>query len=150
MAEVQKSFLILAGDTFSAAIVRTLIDIGDNECYMVNAGCYQNISSMIRTYQFTYPGEFNYIVIFNANSNDNSVRKEKIAMIKNLSYAEKTSENIGIFCFRNNIEAELHLPQLNNSNISEITDCLKRSAKEMKQSPTIVEIQKFVDTIIKK
>lgn len=150
MAKVQKSFLILAEDTLSAVTVETLIDMGDNKVYMVDAGSYQNISSMIRTYQITCPGEFDYIAVFNANSDDEVEREEKIAMVKNLSYAEKSPENIGIFCFRNNIETELHLPQLNDSNISEITDCLKRNAEEMKQSPTIIEIQKFVDTIIKK
>lgn len=150
MAEVQRSFLILAEDALSAAIVRTLTDMGDNKVYMVDARCYQNISSMIRTYQITCPGEFDYIAVFNANRDNRFEREEKIAMVKNLSYSEKSPENIGIFCFRNNIETELHLPQLNDSNISEIMDCLKRNAAEMRQSPTIVEIQKFIDTIAKK
>ena len=34
--------------------------------------------------------------------------------------------------------------------MSEITGALRKDAAEMKQSPTIVEIQKFVDTITKK
>lgn len=147
MAEVQISFLILAEDALSAAIVRTLTDMGDNKVYMVDARCYQNIASMIRTYQITYPGEFDYIAVFNANRDDRFEREEKITMVKNLSYAEKSPENIGIFCFRNNIETELHLPQLYTASTAEITDTLKRNAAEMRQSPTIVEIQKFIDSI---
>ena len=70
-------------------------------------------------------------------------------MIRFLCNAEKSQENIGIFCFRNNIETELHLPQLNTAKMAEITGALRKDAAEMKQSPTIVEIQKFVDTITK-
>ena len=142
--------MILAEDALSAAIVRTLTDMGDNKVYMVDARCYQNIASMIRTYQITCPEEFDYIAVFNANSHDDFEREERIAMIKNLCRAEKSPENIGIFCFRNNIETELHLPQLNTASMAEITDALKKNAAELKQSPTIVEIQKFVDTVTKK
>lgn len=150
MAEVQKSFLIIAKDELSASIVRTLIDVGNNKVYMAVARSYQNIPSMIRTYQINHPREFNYIAVFNANSDDDFIREEKILMVKNLSRAEKSIEDIGIFCFCNDIETELHLPQLNTASIAEITDALKRNAAEMKQSPTIVEIQKFIDTIAKK
>lgn len=150
MAEVQKPFLIIAEDVVEAYIVRTLIDVGDNKVYVEAAGSYQRISSMIRTYQINHPGEFDYITIFNANSHDDFDREEKIAMVRNLSRAGKLMEDIGIFCFCNDIETELHLPQLNTASIAEITDALKRNAAEMKQSPTIVEIQKFIDTIAKK
>ena len=150
MTEVQKPFLIIAEGVVDACIVRTLIDAGNNKTYMANARRYQNIASMIRTYQITCPGEFDYIAVFNANSHDDFEREEKIAMIKNLCRAEKSPENIGIFCFRNNIETELHLPRLNTASIAEITDALKKNAAELKQSPTIVEIQKFVDTVTKK
>lgn len=150
MEEVQKPFLIIAEDELSASIVRTLIDVGNNKVYMAVAGSYQNIPSMIRTYQINYKGEFDYIAIFNANSDDDFEREEKIAMVKNLCRAEKSQENIGVFCFRNNIETELHLPQMDTASMAEITDTLKKNAAEMKQSPTIVEIQKFIDTIAKK
>ena len=148
MAEVQKSFLIIAEDELSASIVRTLIDVGNNKVYMAVAGSYQNIPSMIRTYQINHPGEFNYIAVFNANSDDDFIWEEKILMVKNLSRAEKSQENIGVFCFRDNIETELDLPRLNTA--SRIIRALKKNAAEMKQSPTIVEIQKFIDTIAKK
>lgn len=150
MVEVQKPFLIIAEDGLSASIVRTLIDVGNNKVYMAVAGSYQNIPSMIRTYQINHPGEFNYIAVFNANSDDDFIWEEKILMVKNLSRAEKSMENIGIFYFRNNIETELHLPQMDTASMAEITDTLKKNAAEMKQSPTIVEIQKFIDTIAKK
>lgn len=150
MAEVQKPFLIVAEDELSASIVRTLIDVGDNTVYVKPAGSYQRIPSMIRTYQINHAGEFDYIAIFNANSDDDFEREEKIAMVKYLTRAEKSMENIGIFCFRNNIQTELHLPQLDTASIAEITDALKKNAAEMKQSPTIVEIQKFVDNVTKK
>ena len=148
MAEVQKPFLIIAEDELSASIVRTLIDVGTNQVYVVAVWDYLRIPSMIRTYQINYKGEFDYIAIFNANSDDDFEREEKIAMVKNLCRAEKSQENIGIFCFRNNIETELHLPRLNTA--SRIIRALKKNAAEMKQSPTIVEIQKFIDTIAKK
>lgn len=148
MEEVQKPFLIIAEDVVEAYIVRTLIDVGDNKVYVVATGSYQRIPSMIRTYQINHPGEFDYIAIFNANSHDDFEREEKIAMVRNLCRAEKSQENIGVFCFRNNIETELHLPRLNTA--SRIIRALKKNAAEMKQSPTIVEIQKFIDTIAKK
>lgn len=148
MAEVQKPFLIIPEDVVEAYIVRTLIDVGDNKVYVEAAGSYQRIPSMIRTYQINHPGEFDYIAIFNANSHDDFEREEKIAMVRNLCCAEKSQENIGVFCFRNNIETELHLPRLNTA--SRIIRALKKNAAEMKQSPTIVEIQKFIDTIAKK
>lgn len=148
MAEVQKPFLIIPEDVVEAYIVRTLIDVGDNKVYVEAAGSYQRIPSMIRTYQINHPGEFDYIAIFNANSHDDFEREEKIAMVRNLCRAEKSQENIGVFCFRNNIETELHLPRLNTA--SRIIRALKKNAAEMKQSPTIVEIQKFIDTIAKK
>ncbi len=148
MEEVQKPFLIIAEDVVEAYIVRTLIDVGDNKVYVEAAGSYQRIPSMIRTYQINHPGEFDYIAIFNANSHDDFEREEKIAMVRNLCRAEKSQENIGVFCFRNNIETELHLPRLNTA--SRIIRALKKNAAEMKQSPTIVEIQKFIDTIAKK
>lgn len=149
MAEVQKPFLIVAEDELSASIVRTLIDVGNNKVYVEPAGSYQRIPSTIRTYQINHPGEFTYIAVFNANSDDDFIWEGKIAMVKNLARAEKSMETIGMFCFRNNIETELHLPQLDTASIAEITDALKKNAAEMKQSPTIVEIQKFVDTITK-
>lgn len=149
MEEVQKPFLIIAEDELSASIVRTLIDVGTNQVYVVAVWDYLRIPSMIRTYQINYKGEFDYIAIFNANSDDDFEREEKIAMVKNLCRAEKSQENIGIFCFRNNIETELHLPQMDTASMAEITDTLKKNAAEMKQSPTIVEIQKFIDTIKK-
>lgn len=148
MEEVQKPFLIIAEDVVEAYIVRTLIDVGDNKVYVEATGSYQRIPSMIRTYQINHPGEFDYIAIFNANSHDDFEREEKIAMVRNLCRAEKSQENIGVFCFRNNIETELHLPRLNTA--SRIIRALKKNAAEMKQSPTIVEIQKFIDTIAKK
>lgn len=148
MAEVQKPFLIISEDVVEAYIVRTLIDVGDNKVYVEAAGSYQRIPSMIRTYQINHPGEFDYIAIFNANSHDDFEREEKIAMVRNLCRAEKSQENIGVFCFRDNIETELHLPRLNTA--SRIIRALKKNAAEMKQSPTIVEIQKFIDTIAKK
>ena len=148
MEEVQKPFLIIAEDVVEAYIVRTLIDVGDNKVYVEAAGSYQRIPSMIRTYQINHPGEFDYIAIFNANSHDDFEREEKIAMVRNLCRAEKSQENIGVFCFRNNIETELHLPRLNTA--SRIIRALKKNAAEMKQSPTIVEIQKFIDTIARK
>lgn len=148
MAEVQKPFLIIPEDVVEAYIVRTLIDVGDNKVYVEAAGSYQRIPSMIRTYQINHPGEFDYIAIFNANSHDDFEREEKIAMVRNLCRAEKSQENIGVFCFRDNIETELHLPRLNTA--SRIIRALKKNAAEMKQSPTIVEIQKFIDTIAKK
>lgn len=148
MEEVQKPFLIIAEDVVEAYIVRTLIDVGNNKVYAGVAWNYQNIPSMIRTYQINHKGEFDYIAIFNANSDDDFEREEKIAMVKNLTRAEKSIENIGVFCFRNNIETELHLPRLNTA--SRIIRALKKNAAEMKQSPTIVEIQKFIDTIAKK
>lgn len=148
MEEVQKPFLIIAEDVVEAYIVRTLIDVGDNKVYVEGAGSYQRIPSMIRTYQINHPGEFDYIAIFNANSHDDFEREEKIAMVRNLCRAEKSQENIGVFCFRNNIETELHLPRLNTA--SRIIRALKKNTAEMKQSPTIVEIQKFIDTIAKK
>lgn len=150
MAEVQKPFLIVAEDELSASIVRTLIDVGNNKVYVEPAGSYQRIPSTIRTYQINHPGEFTYIAVFNANSDDDFEREEKTAMVKYLARAEKSMENIGIFCFRNNIETELHLPQMDTASIAEITDALKKNAAEMKQSPTIVEIQKFVDNVTKK
>lgn len=148
MEEVQKPFLIISEDVVEAYIVRTLIDVGDNKVYVEAAGSYQRIPSMIRTYQINHPGEFDYIAIFNANSHDDFEREEKIAMVRNLCRAEKSQENIGVFCFRDNIETELHLPRLNTA--SRIIRALKKNAAEMKQSPTIVEIQKFIDTIAKK
>lgn len=148
MEEVQKPFLIISEDVVEAYIVRTLIDVGDNKVYVEAAGSYQRIPSMIRTYQINHPGEFDYIAIFNANSHDDFEREEKIAMVRNLCHAEKSQENIGVFCFRDNIETELHLPRLNTA--SRIIRALKKNAAEMKQSPTIVEIQKFIDTIAKK
>lgn len=148
MAEVQKPFLIIAEDVVEAYIVRTLIDVGDNKVYVEATGSYQRIPSMIRTYQINHTGEFDYIAIFNANSHDDFEREEKILMVKNLCRAEKSQENIGVFCFRDNIETELHLPRLNTA--SRIIRALKKNAAEMKQSPTIVEIQKFIDTIAKK
>lgn len=148
MAEVQKPFLIIPEDVVEAYIVRTLIDVGDNKVYVEAAGSYQRIPSMIRTYQINHPGEFDYIAIFNANSHDDFEREEKIAIVRNLCRAEKSQENIGVFCFRDNIETELHLPRLNTA--SRIIRALKKNAAEMKQSPTIVEIQKFIDTIAKK
>lgn len=150
MAAIQKPFLIIAEDKLSASIVRTLIDAGNNKVYVAVAGNYQNISSMVCTYQINHNGKFDYIAIFNANSDDDFDRKEKISMVRFLCNAEKSRENVGIFCFRNNIETELHLPRLNTASMAEITDTLKKNAAEMKQSPTIVEIQKFVDTIIEK
>lgn len=77
MVEVQKPFLIIAEDGLSASIVRTLIDVGNNKVYMAVAGSYQNIPSMIRTYQINHPGEFNYIAVFNANSDDDFIWEEK-------------------------------------------------------------------------
>ena len=150
MVAIQKPFLIIAEDKLSASIVRSLIDVGNNKVYVVVAGNYQNIPSLIRTYQINYNGKFDYIAIFNANSDDDFDREEKISMIRFLCNVEKSQENIGIFWFRDNIETELHLPQLNTANMAEITGALRKDAAEMKQSPTIVEIQKFVDTLTKK
>lgn len=148
MAEVQKPFLIIAEDVVEAYIVRTLIDVGDNKVYVEAAGSYQRIPSTIRTYQINHPGEFNYIAIFNANRNDDFSREEKIAMVRNLCRAKKSIENIGIFCFRNNIETELNLPRLNTA--SGVIKALTKNIIKMKQSPTIIEIQKFIDTITNK
>lgn len=150
MAEVQKPFLIVAEDVVSATIVRTLIDVGNNKVYMEPAGSYQRIPSTIRTYQNNHAGEFDYIAIFNANSDDDFEREEKIAMVKYLTRTKKSMESIGVFCFRNNIQTELHLPRPDNSSLLDLAIVLKKNAAEMKQSPTIVEIQKFVDTVTKK
>lgn len=150
MAEVQKPFLIVAEDAVSAYIVRTLIDVDKNKVYVEPAGSYQRIPSMIRTYQINHAGEFDYIAIFNANSDDDFEREEKINMVKYLTRAEKSMENIGIFCFRNNIQTELHLPRPDNSSLLDLAIALKKNAAKIKQSPTIVEIQEFVDNVTKK
>lgn len=77
MVAIQKPFLIIAEDKLSASIVRSLIDVGNNKVYVVVAGNYQNIPSLIRTYQINYNGKFDYIAIFNANSDDDFDREEK-------------------------------------------------------------------------
>ena len=82
MVAIQKPFLIIAEDKLSASIVRSLIDVGNNKVYVVVAGNYQNIPSLIRTYQINYNGKFDYIAIFNANSDDDFDREEKISMIR--------------------------------------------------------------------
>lgn len=150
MAEVQKPFLIVADDVVNAYIVRTLIDVGNNKAYVEAEENYLRIPLMIRRYQNNHAGEFDYIAVFNANSDDDLEREEKIAMVKNLCRSKKSPENIGVFCFRDNIQTELHLPRPDNSSLLDLAIALKKNAAELKQSPTIVEIQKFVDTVTKK
>lgn len=144
MKDKKPIMLITEGQT-DASIIRSLIDAHDRKVFMVLAGGYQNIASMIRTQYLIHGDEFCYIAVFDSDSSDNSVRLRKLDMVQSLSKAALHPEIIGVFCFRNTIEKELGLQNTNKSNNKLLIEVLKERSEQMKQCDTIREIQEFID-----
>ena len=94
-----------------------------------------------------YGDEYNYIAAFDSDSNDESVRMERISMVKYLSGADFHLSNIGVFCFRKSLEEELGLPKLSNTDKTAIIEVLKIRKSEMQKCKTILEIQEFIDQL---
>lgn len=142
-----KPIILITESRTDASIVRSLIDTLDRKVYLVESGTYQNIASTLRTQYLNYGDAFCYIAVFDADSSDSFVRREKLNMVRFLSKAERHSENIGVFCFRNTIEAELGIKLNNKSSKESLIEALKERAEQMKQSATIKEIQQFIDEL---
>lgn len=139
-------FLVTEGQ-LDAPIICSLINTGERIVYMIVAGGYQNIASALRTQYLMYGDEYNYIAVFDSDSNDESVRMERISMVKYLSGADFHLSNIGVFCFRNSLEEELGLPKLSNTDKTAIIEVLKIRKSEMQKCKTILEIQEFIDQL---
>lgn len=137
-------FLVTEGQ-LDAPIICSLINTGERKVYMIVAGGYQNIASALRTQYLMYGDEYNYIAVFDSDSNEEKVRMERISMVKHLSGADFHSSNIGIFCFRDTLEKELGLPKLSNTDKTVIIEVLKIRKSEMQKCKTILEIQEFID-----
>lgn len=139
-------FLVTEGQ-LDAPIICSLINTGDRQVYMIVAGGYQNIASALRTQYLMYGDDYNYIAVFDSDSNDESDRVERISMVKYLSGADLHSRNVGIFCFRGSIEKELGLPKLSKADKTAIIEVLKTQKSEMQKCKTIIEIQEFIDQL---
>lgn len=138
--------LITEGQT-DASIIRSLIDAHGRKVYMVVSGGYQNIASMVRTQYLIHGDTFYYVAVFDADTSDNSIRIEKLDMVRFLSKAELHSEIIGVFCFRNTIERELGLQEGNKAHKESLISALMERSEQMKQSKTIMEIQQFINKL---
>lgn len=139
-------FLVTEGQ-LDAPIICSLINTGERIVYMIVAGGYQNIASALRTQYLMYGDEYNYIAVFDSDSNDESVRMERISMVKYLSGADFHLSNIGVFCFRETLEKELGLPKLSKADKTLIIEVLKTRKSEMQKCKTIMEIQKFINQL---
>ena len=139
-------FLVTEGQ-LDAPIICSLINTGVRHVYMIVAGGYQNIASALRTQYLMYGDDYNYIAVFDSDSNDESDRLERISMVKYLSGADLHSRNVGIFCFRGSIEKELGLPKLSKADKTGLIEVLKTRKSEIQKCKTIIEIQEFIDQL---
>ena len=144
-----KPLILITEGATDASIICSIINTGDRKVFMVTAGGYHNIASMVRTYYLMYGDDYNYIAVFDSDSDADDVRNERLTMVKNLSRAHSHSNNIGIFCFRNTIEKELKLPFSNTKGVdkTELSKILKEGKSELRMCDTIREIQEFVNRL---
>ena len=139
-------FLVTEGQ-LDAPIICSLINTDKRKVYMIVAGGYQNIASALRTQYLMCGDEYYYIAVFDSDSNDESVRMERISMVKYRSGADFHSINIGVFCFRKTLEKELGLPKLSKADKTKIIEVLKTRKFEMQKCKTIMEIQNFINQL---
>ena len=143
-----KPLILITEGKIDASIICSIINIGDRNVFTVSAGGYQNIASMLRTYYLMYGDDYNYIAVFDSDSDYPYNSKERLAMVINLSRTYYHSENIGIFCFRNTIEKELGLPPFTKGGDQyKLIKVIRARKEEMLECDTIKEIQAFVNQL---
>jgi len=142
-------YLIVEGQT-DAAILRTLLNCEKfDRVYQVTAGGYGNISSVAKTIRLMkMPMESidKIVIAFDADSTDDQVGKDKVAMMRNLTSADY-DKRIGVFCFVPTIDGSLFPDGLFKTKVitGELVEYMKWHVGELRDNPTIQAIQAFID-----
>lgn len=149
MKETRSLYIIVEGET-DAAILHTLLDCKHfDSVHQVPAGGYSNLSSVAKTIRLLEsPRESNdrIIIAFDADSQSEQVRNDKVSMMRQLTSAEY-DKRIGVFCFMPTIDQYLFPNdfQLVKGNKNKLIDYLKNNFAALKEKDLIKEIQVFID-----
>lgn len=143
---ILKPVILITEGRTDAPIICSLINTGERKVYMVPAGGFQRIASTLRTQYLMNGDSHYYIAVFDSDSEEDSEREERLAMVRNLSKASYHQKHIGIFCFRNNLEKELGITVPKQGDKAALIQQMVENKDRMMQSKTIVEIQRFIDS----
>lgn len=142
-----KPIILITEGRKDAPIICSLINTADRRVYMVVAGGYHKIASTIRTQYLMHGDDFYYIAAFDSDSESPVVREDKLDMIRSLSRADLHAAQIGIFCFRKDLESELGITHAEKADMTALVQAIKQRGNQMKQRETIKEIQQFIDSL---
>lgn len=145
---ILKPIILIAESATDASVIASLVDTGNRILYMINAGGYHNISSVVRTQYLMHGDSMGYIAVFDSDSENENVCQERLATVKYLSRAEMHPDRIGIFCFSPDIEHDLGLIKVNKNNKEELKQYLTNNLSTIKINKVIVDIQRFIDGLI--
>lgn len=142
---ILKPIILITEGRGDAPIIYSLLNTGERRVYMVPAGGYMRIASTIRTQYLMNGDSHYYIAAFDSDSDIPSDREERLAMISNLSKANYHQNQIGVFCFRENLEKELGISIEIKRNRDALIRFVEENKDQMMQCDTIREIQRFID-----
>lgn len=149
MKETRSLYIIVEGET-DAAILHTLLNckLFDN-VHQVPVGGYSNLSSVARTIRLLEsPRESDdrIIIAFDADSQSEQVKNDKVSMMRQLTSAEY-DKRIGVFCFLPTIDQYLFHDdyQLVKGDIEGLKVYLKEHLEALKDMPIIREMQAFIN-----
>lgn len=142
---VLKPIILVTEGKTDIAVICSLIDTAGHIIYPVEAGGYHNIASTLRTMYLMYGDAYNYIAVFDSDSDMPSVKQERLSMIRYLSKADMHTDIIGVFCFSKDIESELGITVAEKQDKEHLVKALRQRGDQMKRSETIREIQQFIN-----
>lgn len=149
MKDLKGLYTIVEGPT-DVEILKVLLNFESfNTVYMIPASGYHNIPSLVRTLRLMkdkQASNYKFLVVFDSDSNDDTVTEEKVSTMKYLTKADYDSR-IGVFAFQPNIEVFLGFEgKYNKRGLTNLIKYINDNIDVLREKEKLKEIQRFLDT----